>query len=50
MRAMEGKGIRPHLIELTKVYPTNRTLEIGNNAMFEVTCRVPQRSVLGPTM
>lgn len=50
VRVMERKGIRPYLIELTKAYLSNRMLEIGNSAMLEVTCGVPQESVLGLTL
>lgn len=50
VRAMEKKNIDPHLIQTIRTYFTDRRLHVGDTSTMQVTCGVPQGSVLGPTL
>lgn len=48
--AMRKRNLDPHLIAVVKAYLSERTLQVGETGLLDVTCGVPQGSVLGPTL
>lgn len=50
VRALDRKRVNPHLISVIKSYLSDRAVLVGDAGRLEVTCGVPQGSVLGPTL
>ena len=48
--ALSRKGISSHIINIIKSYLSDRKLEVSPGRELEVTCGVPQGSILGPTL
>lgn len=50
VKAVEKRRISPYLVRVIKAYLSNRSLMMGDSEMMDITCGVPQGSVLGPTL
>ena len=50
LEEMGKRGIGDHLVELVRSYLTGRTLVVGEGHRMNLTCGVPQGSVLGPLL
>ena len=48
--ALEGRGVDSHLIRIVRSYLTGRTLIVGEGGRMDLSCGVPQGSVLGPLL
>lgn len=48
--ALYDKHVSGYLIRVVKDYLSQRTLQVGEEGKLEMTCGVPQGSVLGPTL
>ena len=48
--AMETKGISKYIVRMIQSYLSERTIETTQNGTVQMTCGVPQGSVLGPTL
>jgi Reverse transcriptase (RNA-dependent DNA polymerase) len=50
MTALSRKGISSHIMNTIKSYLSDRKLEVVPGVSLQVTCGVPQGSILGPTL
>ena len=49
-KQLESKSILPYLRRMINSYLSERTIFIGKNSYINMTCGVPQGSVIGPTL
>lgn len=50
IKALHRKGISEYLVNVIKAHLSQRTLQVGERGQIEMTCGVPQGSVLGPSL
>ena len=50
LQELEKRNVQPYLIRVIKSYLEDRWIETEYGGMFQMSCGVPQGSVLGPTL
>ncbi|GJQ87453.1 hypothetical protein Trydic_g19217 [Trypoxylus dichotomus] len=50
LNELQKRGISPYLFNMIDSYFDERTLMVGEARILEGSCRIPQESMLGPTL
>lgn len=50
VKSLKSRKISPYIIRVVKSYLQNRYLQMSDSKKLQITCGVPQGSVLGPTL